>query len=63
MTKADDYPGSGARTKSGLEDRDYDDFLVPEPDLEDPFVVVKLHGEEEVNLDFSEVDELINDVR
>jgi hypothetical protein len=64
MAKAEDDPGSGARTKSGEEDRHYDDFLMPEPDLEDQFAVVKLRGEDEVDLDFSkEVDELINDVR
>ena len=36
----------------------------PEPDLEDQFAGLKLHGEEEDDLDLSgEVEELVKDVR
>lgn len=45
-------------------EEDYNDYYGPDPDQEDQFARMKLHGREEEELDFSEeVDELIKDVR
>lgn len=56
----DDEGGGGSRARSGDREEDYGDYFGPEPDLEDRFTGMKLHGEEGEDLDFSaEVDELI----
>lgn len=55
--------GDGSGQSGDLKD-EFDDFYGPEPDLEDQFVGMTLHGEEEEELDFSgEVEDLIKDVR
>src|SRR4051812_20063702 len=63
--KTPDVDGSdlnGARDRIVDEEEDWD-YYGPEPDLEDKFAGMHLHGEEEDDLDLSgEVDELIKGV-
>lgn len=54
----------GDQDEREKEDEDIWGYYGPEPDVEDQFAGMRLHGEEEDDLDLSgEVDELIKDVR
>ena len=56
--------GLGGRGRSEQEEEVFGEFLGPQPDLEDQFAGMRLHGEEEQDLDFSEeVEDLVKDVR
>lgn len=59
-----DVAGWAAPQGQSEEEDEFDYSGGPEPELVDRFAGMKLHGEEEKDLDFSEeVDELIKDVR
>lgn len=64
-SKAEEEVGNGSReAEVGVEDEEEWDYYGPVPDLEDKFAGMKLHGEEEDELDLSgKVDELIGGVR
>ncbi|XBH72903.1 hypothetical protein VPH35_100106 [Triticum aestivum] len=58
------HSSQDVRNQFGGDEEEYADYHGPEPDLEDQFAGMKLHGREEEELDFSaEVDDLIKDVR
>lgn len=64
MEGGGDERGSSSRSNPEGEEEEFEDLYGPDPDLEDQFAGMKLHGEEEEDLDFSgEVDELISEVR